>query len=167
MEFELRIFTRFWNIPISQWREGMGFWRDFLSESWRDRIAGQRPAPWLRGGGRSLACHFILTTFPKEILRKIQNFLRLVNKENILCSIGLIWIFYPSCRYLYAQSNISYVLPIKPSEPAKNPTGGTRFLNNLLVTFFSSWRHTLPVHPEYIMRHTTHHTLQLRCYNYK
>ena len=97
----------------------MGFWRDFLSESWRDRIAGQRPAPWLRGGGRSLACHFILTTFPKEILRKIQNFLRLVNKENILCSIELIGIFYPSCRYLYTQLNILYVLPIKPSEPAK------------------------------------------------
>ena len=71
----------------------MGFPRDFLRESRRDEMAGRRPAP-LGGGGRPLACHSIPTTFPREIPRKTHTFPTLVDKNNILYSIGVISILY-------------------------------------------------------------------------
>ena len=42
---------REWYILINQWREGMGFPRDFLRESCRNGMAGRRPAP-KEGGGK-------------------------------------------------------------------------------------------------------------------
>ena len=68
----------------------MGFLRDFLRESWRDGLAGRRPAPRGGGGGRPEACYSIPTTFPREIPRKTHTFPTLVNKNNILYSIGVV-----------------------------------------------------------------------------
>merc|ERR1712105_317542 len=51
---------------------------DFLRGSWRDRMAARRPA-----------CHSIPTTFPVEVPRKTHTFPTLVNKNNILYSIGV------------------------------------------------------------------------------
>ena len=61
----------------------MGFPRDFPRESHREGIAG-------REGGKPLACHSIPTTFPREIPRKTHTFPTLVNKNNILYSIGVV-----------------------------------------------------------------------------
>ena len=61
---------------------------DIYWEIYPDGIAGLSPArSW---GGRPSACHSIPTTFPREIPRKTHTFLTLVNKNNILYSIGVI-----------------------------------------------------------------------------
>ena len=70
----------------------MGFPRDSLRESRRDGISGHRPAP--QGESRPSACHSFPTTFPREILTKTHTFQTLADKNNILCSIGVMRIIY-------------------------------------------------------------------------
>ena len=59
------------------------------SEGWNGRPKACPPIGG-RGRGRSKACHSIKTTFPREIPRKTHTFPTLVNKNNILYSIGVI-----------------------------------------------------------------------------
>ena len=58
------------------------------SEGWNGRPKACPPAG---GGDRPSACHSIITTFPREIPRKTHTFPTLVNKNNILYSIVVIY----------------------------------------------------------------------------